>query len=107
MKYCRNCGNQMEDSEFVCPHCGMREEVPAPPVSSTNAMAVAGFVCAFFMPLLGLIFSIIGLVKVKEYHSGKGFAIAGIVISALIWLMSLVLILCYAFFLGSIFFPIH
>ncbi len=37
------------------------------------------FGCLF--SILGLVFSIIGLVKSKELENGKGFGIAGIVIS--------------------------
>ena len=46
-----------------------------------NNIAVAGFVLAFLFPLLGIIFSAIGLKKSKETGSGKGLSIAGIVIS--------------------------
>jgi Domain of unknown function (DUF4190) len=52
---------------------------------STNGMAVAGFVCSLVLgPLLGLIFSGIGLAQIRknpEKYSGEGFAIAGIAIS--------------------------
>lgn len=47
-----------------------------------NGMAIAGFVCSFFIAILGLIFSILGLVKInKTKEKGRGLAIAGIVIS--------------------------
>jgi hypothetical protein len=47
-------------------------------------MAVAGFVLSFFVGVLGLIFSIIGLRRSSEPgRGGRGLAIAGIVISAL------------------------
>lgn len=50
----------------------------------TNGMAIAGFILAFLVPILGLIFSIIGSKKSKELDGqGKGLAVAGIVISAL------------------------
>jgi hypothetical protein len=51
---------------------------------STNGMAIAGFVCSFFVQILGLIFSIVGLSQIKKTgESGRGLAIAGIVISAI------------------------
>ena len=31
MKYCQNCGNQMEDNELFCAQCGTRSEVVSPP----------------------------------------------------------------------------
>lgn len=57
-----------------------------------NALAITGFVLSLvallinplaIISILGLIFSAIGLKKVQEVNSGKGLAIAGIVISIL------------------------
>ena len=70
--------------------------------NKTNGYAIAGFVLAFLqLGILGLIFSIIGLVTSKEYGNGKGFAIAGIVLSILHF------ILIIAIFVGSIHIGIH
>lgn len=53
--------------------------------SGNNAFAILGLIFAFIMPLLGLIFSIIGLIKSKKLGGkGKGPAIAGLIISVLI-----------------------
>jgi len=50
----------------------------------TNSMSIAGFVCSFFVNILGLIFSIIGLNQIKtSEEKGRGLAIAGIVISSI------------------------
>lgn len=50
----------------------------------TNGFAVAGFVMSFVaFPLLGIIFSSIGLAKSKKTGNGKGLSIAGLVISIL------------------------
>ena len=61
---------------------------------SHNGMAIAGFVCSFFVPLLGLIFSWVALAGMARTgnQEGKGLAIAGLVIS--IVLMSLALLYC-------------
>lgn len=57
-----------------------------------NALAITGFVLSLvaliinplaIISILGLIFSAIGLKKVQEVNSGKGLAIAGIIISIL------------------------
>lgn len=53
-------------------------------------MATAGFILSFFVPLLGLIFSILGLKKVKETNKGKGLSIAGIIISSIALLITLI-----------------
>ena len=100
MKYCPICGKEVEDGATFCPHCGapvgqttqQPAQQPTQPVqqSRSNGMAIAGFICSFFFPILGLIFSIIGLNKSKTLGgSGKGLAIAGIVISAIGFVISI------------------
>ena len=66
------------DGECKC-ECDCKCEAP----KTTNPFAVIGFVLALCsgLTLPALILSIIGLVRSKSYtKSGKGFAIAGIVI---------------------------
>ena len=54
----------------------------APPETTTSGMAIAGLVCAFLAPLLGVIFSIIGLNQTKDNkRGGRGLAVAGLIIS--------------------------
>lgn len=56
-----------------------------PPVKQGNGFAVAGVILAIFVPLLGLIFSIIGLVKSgARAGAGKALSIVGIVLSIVI-----------------------
>lgn len=53
-------------------------------MSKTNIMSIIGFVLSFFIPIAGLVCSIIGLKQCgSEDEDGRGFAIAGIVISAI------------------------
>lgn len=102
--YCRRCGSQIDDDASFCPKCGASTsplasvaysqpaDSPAPSErAETNGCAIAGFILAFFMPFIGFILSIIGIVKAKrECHgNGKGLAIAGLVIS-LLWFIALV-----------------
>lgn len=90
--FCKNCGKEIDDSALVCPNCGVATEnmmknnnnssVPA----QKNTLAIVGFVLSFFTSIIGLIISIVGLVNAKkpEYNGdGKGFAIAGIIISSI------------------------
>jgi flagellar basal body rod protein FlgC len=57
-------------------------------------MAIAGLICAFFIPLLGLIFSIIGINQTKDNkRGGRGLAIAGLIISAIGMLLGLLWII--------------
>ena len=55
-----------------------------------NNLALIGFISAFFIPIVGLICSIIGLSQVsKSKQRGKGLAISGIVVSVLVALAQL------------------
>ena len=48
----------------------------------SNTIAIVGFILSFFIAIPALICSIIGLKKSKELNNGKGFSIAGIIISS-------------------------
>lgn len=89
-KFCSKCGKEDKSNSNFCQFCGnaLTETVAAERVSAEpaqkNGMAIAGFILSFFEPLLGLIFSIIGVSKSKNLNgAGKGLAIAGIIISAI------------------------
>ena len=68
-----------------------------PPVErKSNTMALAGFICAFVAPLIGLILSIIGSKRAGELGGeGKGMATAGIVISIVTMVLSFIAIVAY------------
>lgn len=56
---------------------------------STSVMAILGLVFSFFLPLLGLIFSIIGMGQTKNNkQGGRGLAIAGLILSIVFMLIS-------------------
>src|SRR5215467_1451120 len=56
-----------------------------PPAKQGNGFAIAGIILAIFVPLLGLIFSIIGLVKSgARAGAGKALSIVGIVLSLVV-----------------------
>ena len=76
----------------------MEDQVKTP--QKTNALAVIGLITAFFIPLAGLVLSIIGLSQAgKRKEKGKGFAIAGIVASVVVgFLQILFVILIFAAF---------
>ena len=74
--YCANCGKEISNQAYICPHCGRftSKAVNSKP-STTNGMAIAGFVCSFFIPLLGFIFGGIGYAKSKELN-GAGYQLS-------------------------------
>ncbi len=59
----------------------------------TNTISIIGFVLSIFDGLIGMILSIIALVQInKTGEKGKGLAIAGIIISALRMIFTLILL---------------
>ncbi len=60
--------------------------------NKTNPLAIIGFILAFFLPLIGFILSLVGLIQInKKKENGKGLAIAGIVVSCVIAVLHLIL----------------
>lgn len=58
---------------------------PPPPPQSPSPLAIVGFVLAFVLAPVGLVLSIVALIKTSKVHQrGKGLAIAGIVVGSLI-----------------------
>ena len=57
-------------------------------INNPNPIAIVGFVLAFLFPVLGIIFSAIGLKKTKYgLCNGKKLAIAGLIISIVYFLV--------------------
>ncbi len=91
--FCTNCGAAIESGDNHCKSCGakvnnqletsMNNNQQLNSTSSTNGMAIAGFICAIIgFNIVGLILSIVGLSNAKKTNgSNKGLAIAGIIIS--------------------------
>ena len=98
LKICKVCSSRIKQSAIICPVCKQMADVApnndtmtssastsATPTASQNptggnGFAITGFVLSFFVPLLGLIFSVLGKGKAKD-NTGRGLAIAGMVIS--------------------------
>lgn len=116
--FCKHCGKEIQQGAAFCSHCGGMTEnrvqsadpfdtppasynsapsSPAPkpttaPVPQNNTLSTVGFVLSFLISLAGLICSIMGLKKADECGgTGKGLAIAGIVISVLNMVFSFII----------------
>lgn len=96
--FCKNCGKEIEENSTFCPSCGAKlvQEESQTQVTETklepkkgNGMAIAGFVCSFFIPLLGWIFGGVGLAKSKKTGKGLGFSIAAIAIATVMFFVNL------------------
>lgn len=58
-----------------------------------NSIALAGFICAFFIPLLGWIFGGIGLSRAKRCGgNGKELALAAIIVATVVAIMNFIIL---------------
>lgn len=126
MAFCRNCGQFLEETVKYCPNCGTArpddykapetalaaveepraaEPEPAPvQYETTNGLAIAGFICAFFFPFVGLVLSIIALRNAKDGRFTKPLetlATWGVIVSAILLAIRLVI----GVFVGMVVFP--
>lgn len=63
------------------------------PSPKMNTLAIVGAATALFVPLIGLVCSIVGLRQIKRRgEGGKGWAIAGIVVSVIVGLLQLLVL---------------
>ena len=93
--FCKYCGKEIVNNAVICVHCGrLLEEMTIlstdENVPKTNGIAIAGFICAFIVPLLGWIFGGIGLSRAnKRNGKGRGLSIAALVIATVMFLLFL------------------
>ena len=81
---------------------GPQQPTPPPQTASTNGMAIASLVCAFLIPIVGLILGIISLGKIKTSgEGGRGLAMAGIIISSIGMVLGLIFVILFFIGLGA------
>ncbi|MBQ7949248.1 MAG: zinc ribbon domain-containing protein [Clostridia bacterium] len=97
--FCTNCGKEIPDNAVVCTACGCLVNGERAVSYCTqeqqqgNGMAIAGFVCSFFVPLLGWIFGGIGLSRsAKRNGKGKAFSIAALAIASVGFVLNMALL---------------
>ena len=89
--YCQKCGAQIDDDAQFCKACGtatMRAVQPYPYAPAypqqekrTNNLALLGLILAFFMPIGGLVVSVIARKQcVERGGDGEKLAKAGIIV---------------------------
>lgn len=119
-KYCRNCGTKINETDKFCQNCGTEQNsnviqqqnvnnqqpnnnVVQGGTKKVNGLAVASFVCSMvgivvfgiIMGILAICFGAVSLNRTKYFpeETGKGFAVAGIVVGIIeviimIWYIS-------------------
>lgn len=76
---------------------GQAHALPPGNIEETNTMALLGFIFSFIFPLLGMVFSIIGIHQIRDHQhqKGRGLAIAGLVISIVLLVLTILYIAVY------------
>lgn len=110
-KFCAKCGNEIEKDATFCANCGtsaketkaaVKVEETSTQSGGTNVFGILGFIFSFFVPVLGLIFSIIGLRKADEMGgSNRGLAKAGLILSIVFLALIVVIYIIYFLILGA------
>lgn len=114
--FCSNCGKEISDGAVICPHCGCIVKKVKADYGSLSIMSIIGFVVsivgAFFISFwwglfiegAALAVSIIGVKDaIKTGKKLKGLGIAGIVISAIEILVTIILIIVAISLLASLY----
>ena len=69
MVFCRGCGKDIHETAITCPHCGAVQIVQEVVVELSAGTVVAGYLLAVFIPIAGLVFGIVSLVKKNSPHA--------------------------------------
>ncbi len=84
MKYCYNCGAQVDDKAAICVHCGVKLEAPAAGsnLAKDDAPSTGLAFLSFFFPIIGFVLYAVnsGNMPKKAKSCLKG-AIAGTIAS--------------------------
>lgn len=67
----------------------------------TNLIAILSLIFAFLMPLVGLILGLIAMNQIKQTNEGgRGLALAGVIISSVFLLMSVLFLILWIVGIG-------
>lgn len=101
--YCVRCGKNLDESSKYCTSCGypLNGEVKEEKIvkDDSKVISILGMILCFFIPIIGLILSIISICKCKKYKSKtgnnskyKGISFAGLIISIIMTFVHLIII---------------
>lgn len=105
--YCSRCGMQNDSNSKFCTNCGSVLETKVEVsdekrLKSINAMSIVAFIFSFLLAPVGLILSIIGLVRCNKYKketnqkvNNSVFNIVGIIVSAFLTLIIIILAIVF------------
>ena len=97
MKYCTNCGKQVDPKAVICPHCG----VPLPSSSSSSTLTTTtGDTGSVWWGVLGFFIPVAGLVLYIVWHNSEPKNAKSAGIGALIQVGVWIAFVIFCFFIG-------
>ena len=96
--YCRNCGKEIDDNAYVCPHCGVKvERINDQPRADADSGSKVGWgILSFLIPIVGLILFLVW--KDERPQTAKICGICALVS----FIISVVIGIIYGVLIGSI-----
>lgn len=78
------------------------QQAPAAPSDAGRVMGIVGIICAFVLPVVGLILGIVSVVQARKGGGSKGLGIAAIIIGAVTTIIATVIVVAAATAIGTI-----
>ena len=101
--FCRNCGKEIDEKAYVCPHCGVLTSNAEAQKKTVNDSGSAGWgVLGFFFPIVGLILFLIW--RDERPKSAKAAGI-GALIFVIVYVIIFVIIISIGTQGGTVFVP--
>ncbi len=90
--YCKNCGQQIDDNAFVCPHCGVaQQEIPTVQPASPDNGGFGWALLGFCIPIVGLVLFLVwkDTKPLTAKSAGKG-ALVSVIVGAVVYVLSFI-----------------
>lgn len=82
MKYCVNCGSQIDDKAVICPMCGVKQ------ASNDDDYSILWLLISFIIPIIGIVLWIVWKDEKPESAKMAGYgALASIIVGAVATIM--------------------
>jgi len=85
--YCKNCGKEIDEKAFVCPHCGVKTNIIS---QDDGPIGGLGILC-FLFPIVGLILYLVWKETKPKKSSGAG--------KAALWGFIIGIVICLIYFI--------
>ncbi len=107
MKFCANCGKEVNENAVVCVHCGC--SISNKSIGGEDSSSILYLLLGLWQPMIGLILYLIWKDEkpLAAHNAGKG-ALIGVIASALIGVIfALLYIFIFAGIFGMALFPFY